>query len=71
MNLFKRLCRVIDKSNSDGKVFAALIVVAALVLGVLLVFIMAFVLHPLAGLTALGLALVRLTFFALSPEETK
>ena len=68
MNLLRRLGRVIDRSGSDAKVFAAMTVVGALILGVILVIVMAFVLHPLAGLTALGLVLARLTFFALEEE---
>ena len=68
MNLFKRLGRVIDKSGSDAKVFAAMTVVVAMILGVITVIVLAFVLHPLAGLTALGVVLARLTFFALEEE---
>lgn len=71
MNLFKRLGHVIAKSNSEGKVFAAMIVVGALFTGIIIVITLAFYLHPLMGLTGLGLVLARLTFFALSPEETK
>lgn len=69
MNVFKRLGRVIDRSGSDAKVFAAMVVVGAMILGVILVIVMAFVLHPLAGLTALGVVLARLTFFALEEER--
>ena len=68
MNLLRCLGRVIDRSGSDAKVFAAMVVVGAMILGVCLLIVFAFFLHPLAGLTALGLVLARLTFFALEEE---
>lgn len=69
MNLLRRLGRVIDKSDSYGKVFAALVLVGAAIFGVILLIVFAFFLHPLAGLTALGVVLARLTFFALEEER--
>lgn len=69
MSTFKRLGRVIDKSDSYGKVFAALVLVGVAIFGVCLLIVFAFFLHPLAGLTALGVVLARLTFFALEEER--